>query len=175
MNKKTILAALLLGIAADAAASIRVFRTISTTSPSINKTQKKSDFKVTRKRVKPSKYKTMAGKRSARTRILYNSQGYPIFERVCACDLKLSKKIAHTKDINLHFREATKILKNKIAEGEIDPARFRPSQLQAILKGNAIIPGYAWHHHQQFGRMQLVPERIHANTPHDIGFSLWYN
>jgi RHS repeat-associated protein len=33
--------------------------------------------------------------------------------------------------------------------------------------------GYTWHHHQQYGRMQLVDSTIHHQTGHTGGFSLW--
>ena len=33
--------------------------------------------------------------------------------------------------------------------------------------------GYTWHHHQTFGRMQLVDAATHAQTGHTGGFSLW--
>ena len=33
--------------------------------------------------------------------------------------------------------------------------------------------GYTWHHHETMGRMQLVHSRIHAQTGHTGGFSLW--
>ncbi|MDR1488612.1 MAG: HNH endonuclease [Holosporales bacterium] len=35
------------------------------------------------------------------------------------------------------------------------------------------IDGYTWHHHQDVGRMQLVPEKIHADTGHFGGDALW--
>lgn len=33
--------------------------------------------------------------------------------------------------------------------------------------------GYTWHHHQDFGRMQLVESKVHSQTGHTGGFSLW--
>ncbi len=33
--------------------------------------------------------------------------------------------------------------------------------------------GYSWHHHQDYGRMQLVEHEIHRQTGHTGGFSLW--
>lgn len=48
--------------------------------------------------------------------------------------------------------------------------------MKAIRGGRANIPGYTWHHHQDIGRMQLVPRPIHtaAGTPHIGGFKMWY-
>jgi RHS repeat-associated protein len=33
--------------------------------------------------------------------------------------------------------------------------------------------GFVWHHHEDYGRMQLVPKEIHAGTPHYGGWSIW--
>ncbi len=33
--------------------------------------------------------------------------------------------------------------------------------------------GYTWHHHQNYGRMELVESSVHRRTDHDGGFSLW--
>lgn len=33
--------------------------------------------------------------------------------------------------------------------------------------------GYTWHHHQTTGRMQLVETKVHSQTGHTGGFSLW--
>ena len=41
-----------------------------------------------------------------------------------------------------------------------------PAPLKAIEKGESKIPDYTWHHHQDTGRMQLVPEKSHHDTGH---------
>ena len=33
--------------------------------------------------------------------------------------------------------------------------------------------GYTWHHHQDYGAMQLVDRATHAATGHTGGFSIW--
>jgi hypothetical protein len=33
--------------------------------------------------------------------------------------------------------------------------------------------GYTWHHHQDYGRMQLVETTVHAKTGHAGGYSIW--
>ncbi|MGY5237189.1 MULTISPECIES: HNH endonuclease [Neisseriaceae] len=45
-------------------------------------------------------------------------------------------------------------------------AAFNIEQLRAIEKGKAKIPNYTWHHHQDTGKMQLVPEWEHSKTGH---------
>jgi hypothetical protein len=37
-----------------------------------------------------------------------------------------------------------------------------------------VTEAYTWHHHQDVGRMQLVPRKIHADTGHVGGFDMWY-
>jgi hypothetical protein len=32
---------------------------------------------------------------------------------------------------------------------------------------------YTWHHHEDFSRMQLVPESLHSATGHDGGMKFW--
>jgi hypothetical protein len=39
--------------------------------------------------------------------------------------------------------------------------------------GKSKIDGLTWHHHQDPGRMQLVPEATHQKTGHIGGSSLW--
>ncbi|WP_442805718.1 HNH endonuclease [Testudinibacter sp. TR-2022] len=45
-------------------------------------------------------------------------------------------------------------------------SQFTSEQLEAIYRGEAKIPDYTWHHHQDSGRMQLIPEDIHRQTGH---------
>jgi len=51
---------------------------------------------------------------------------------------------------------------------------FDELQWKAIKSGKGKIPGYTWHHHQDTGRMQLVPTSIHKKgLPHTGGHALW--
>jgi len=43
---------------------------------------------------------------------------------------------------------------------------FSAQQLQQIEMGARKIDGYTWHHHQDNGRMQLIPEMVHKKTGH---------
>ncbi|MBY0241480.1 MAG: HNH endonuclease [Burkholderiaceae bacterium] len=38
---------------------------------------------------------------------------------------------------------------------------------------NSKIDDYTWHHHQDFGVMQLVRTDIHKLAPHTGGVSIW--
>ncbi|HEZ1083724.1 TPA: HNH endonuclease, partial [Neisseria meningitidis] len=40
------------------------------------------------------------------------------------------------------------------------------SESATAEKGESKIPDYTWHHHQDAGRMQLVPEEKHSPTGH---------
>jgi hypothetical protein len=60
------------------------------------------------------------------------------------------------------MKEATKNLREQINMGKVDSSRFNGEQLKAIQKGDAQIPDLTWHHHQDTGRMQLIPFDIHG-------------
>lgn len=187
--RKTVLAAFLLGITVTGASAMPMSAAKSFTKicPMIskfdlfNRSKLFNNIKIFKrtKKAQVSKYKHMAGKRYVKTGILYNMRGYPIFDKVAVCDLKLPTEIVRVRKENLrtrharHARYATRMLRQKIRSGKIDPSKFNNVQISAINSGLSTIPGYNWHHHQNFRRMQLVPEEYHA-TPHDGGFSLWY-
>ncbi|MBO7536854.1 MAG: HNH endonuclease [Alphaproteobacteria bacterium] len=181
--RKTILAAFLLGVTVTGASAMPMSAAKSFTKicPMIskfdlfNRTKQFNNVKIFKstKKVQVSKFRYMARKQYAKTGIFYNIRGYPIFEKVAVCDLKLPTGIAKVQNRNLHARYATRMLRKGIKSGKIDSSKFNNVQISAINLGQAKIPGYTWHHHQNFRRMQLVPEEYHA-TPHDGGFSLWY-
>jgi hypothetical protein len=181
--RKTILAAFLLGATVTGASAMPMPAAKSFTKicPMIgkfdlfNRSKLFNNVKIFKstKKVQVSKFRYMAGKQCVKTGIFYNIRGYPIFEKVAVCDLKLPSRIAKVQNRNLHSRYATRMLREGIKSGKIDSSKFNNVQISAINLGQAKIPGYTWHHHQNFRRMQLVPEEYHA-TPHDGGFSLWY-
>jgi hypothetical protein len=58
----------------------------------------------------------------------------------------------------------------------ISPNFFRIGDVNAANKiaGYTVTPkGYVWHHHQDYGRMQLVLESIHEKTAHTGGYKIW--
>ena len=61
---------------------------------------------------------------------------------------------------------ATRELRAAIARGEIPAGKFDARQLWQIQSGRAKIDKFTWHHHQDLGRMQLVPTDIHSPTGH---------
>lgn len=108
------------------------------------------------------------------TGIKFGRTGFPIFDKFAKADLRISATVAAIKNRSEHFKAATAALKRAIAENRINPRRFTKEQLKAIREGKKKIPGFTWHHHQQKGRMQLVPETIHRTTGHSGGFKVWY-
>ncbi len=58
----------------------------------------------------------------------------------------------------------------------ISPTGNRAADYNAANKAAGIDfkpKGYTWHHHQDFGRMQLIESNVHARTGHTGGFTLW--
>jgi len=84
------------------------------------------------------------------TNVPFDSKGYPDFKE--------------------HLHPATG--RNDV---QITPTGTRPGDAKAANEkvGFKETPdGYAWHHHQDHGRMQLVNEPIHRKTGHAGGFSI---
>jgi hypothetical protein len=90
--------------------------------------------------------KDLAGKRHPKTNVPFDSDGYPDFSDYSIDDVIITP----TKDRAKDFAAA-----NAAAGYTSTPA------------------GYTWHHHQDYGRMQLVEFDIHKRTGHTGGFSLW--
>ncbi len=116
----------------------------------------------------------LAGKKHPVTNVVFDKRGFPIFDDKAIYDTRLSKTIYTIKDPKYHMRACTRELREKINSGAIDKKLFNESQLNAIKKGEDKIPGYTWHHHQDFGRMQLISEELHNKTKHIGGMKLWY-
>lgn len=123
----------------------------------------------------------MAGKRHPKSGIVYNLKGFPIFDDVTVFDTRIPSSIADDLDkrkMRKHFEAATeslnkyiKNLKDMDEKGKSQynaiRSRFTPEQLNAIEKGQSKIPGFTWHHHEGFSRMQLIPtKKYHVKTGH---------
>lgn len=114
----------------------------------------------------------LAGQRHPVTGIPFDERGFPIFDHVAAFDTKIPHDLASTNSRAAHFKEATVQLKEAIRSGQINKSVFDSNQLNAIENELEKIPGFTWHHHQDFGRMQLVPQDIHGPTTHIGGFRM---
>ena len=78
------------------------------------------------------------------------------------------------KKADYHKAEATRNLWDFISKNPALSSKFDSIQMAAIQKGKPQIPGYVWHHHQDIGRMQLIPVRTHVETGHVGGMETWF-
>jgi DNase/tRNase domain of colicin-like bacteriocin len=110
----------------------------------------------------------LAGKKHLNTDVPFDVDGFPIFESTH--DVKIPKKL-NSPDIvdSYQFKHATKDLKQTLEENPILKSNFTDEQLKAIEKGNAKIPDYTWHHHQDGKTLQLVDQTLHSKTGHTGG------
>ena len=106
--------------------------------------------------------------------IVFDRRGFPIFDDIASAEVRLSS--AHVAGANYsgQMRAATRALRRMIDAGDVPASRFSVAQLRAIRGGRAQIPDLTWHHHQDVGRMQLVPRGPHAEVGHIGGFEMWY-
>lgn len=115
----------------------------------------------------------LAGKRNPKTGVVHDSKGFPIFDDVAKFDTKIPKEIAYSPDRIAHQSAATKSLREHLTKYPESQSAFTKQQVNDIMKGKPKIEGYTWHHHQDVGRMQLVPEKIHATSGHVGGANMW--
>ena len=104
-------------------------------------------------------------------RITFNERGFPIFDDHAVYDTRLrnfDRSAGRTNDM----KRATRALNDSITKGEIPETRFTSDQLNAIRSGSSVIPEYTWHHHEDVGRMQLVPRELHRLVKHVGGSSV---
>lgn len=106
------------------------------------------------------------------TGVPFNDMGYPVFSYVY--EAQLPDDIARVNDRELHYIAATQILSGAIEQGLIPRHFFNEPQLTAIIYGASKIPGYTWHHSENFGKMQLVDAYVHDRTGHAGGMFAWF-
>ncbi|MEM7776375.1 MAG: HNH endonuclease [Pseudomonadota bacterium] len=99
-------------------------------------------------------------------RIVFDSRGFPVFDDVAKFDTRLSVETFRQASYREQMKMATLDIAVRYRNGEIPSSAFSEVQWQAINAGNQKIPGYTWHHHQDTGRMQLVPTDIHSAVGH---------
>ncbi|KAB5627132.1 filamentous hemagglutinin N-terminal domain-containing protein [Pseudomonas putida] len=108
----------------------------------------------------------LAGQRHPVTGVVFDNRGFPIFDDVTAFDTRISIDAFKSASYEGQMKLATKDLLGAIQQGQVKASSFTAKQLQQISAGAKKIDGYTWHHHQDSGRMQLVPELIHKKTGH---------
>ncbi|MFC7422148.1 HNH endonuclease [Iodobacter arcticus] len=108
----------------------------------------------------------LAGQRHPITGVVFDKRGYPIFDDVSRFDTKFTtdsfKKASYTDQMKM----ASNDLWSSIQKKQVNANMFTEAQLRQIQGGASKIDGYTWHHHQDSGRMQLVPQVIHSKTGH---------
>ena len=105
-------------------------------------------------------------------RIVFDKKGFPILDDVAKVDIRISGDLS-SMNREAHMRAATRQLRTDIAAGKIDPKVFTEIELAHIKAGKEKIGKFTWHHHQETGRMQLVPTDIHQWIKHVGGNELW--
>lgn len=105
--------------------------------------------------------------------IPYDDRGFPVFDDVTKFETRVegyadfSKKSQNgDNNYKMSMQDATRNLKREIESGRIDRGQFTEKQLEDIMAERERISGFIWHHHQEAGRMQLVPKPIHDKTSH---------
>lgn len=115
----------------------------------------------------------LAGQRHPVTNIVYDQRGFPIFDDIAIFETRLARNAWIDKSSKAHMQAATRDLRTAIRNGRVSRSKFTPEQQKAIEAGEAKIPGYTWHHHQDPGRMQLIPSEYHKQSAHVGGHRLW--
>ena len=105
-------------------------------------------------------------------RVVFDRRGVPIFEPYVKVETRISGDLSKMKG-DAHMRVATRQLREDIMTGKVKRNLFTEAQLEDIARGKQKIGNYTWHHHQEIGRMQLIPEDIHDWIKHVGGNSIW--
>lgn len=105
-------------------------------------------------------------------RIVFDERGFPDFRPYMKYETTISGDLGSMPP-DAHKRAATRRLREDIKAGKVDGALFDEKQSAQIKHGLEKIKGYTWHHHQDSGRMQLVPEDVHEWARHVGGDALW--
>ncbi|MGM0903844.1 MAG: HNH endonuclease [Bacillota bacterium] len=96
---------------------------------------------------------------------------FPVFD--VGFELQLPESLYLQSDL-VHFSYANVVLYNTIKANPdlIDELGLDTGDIEELLKGNTP-DGYAWHHHEEPGKLQLVDEDYHQHNGHTGGRELW--
>jgi hypothetical protein len=94
---------------------------------------------------------------------------FPKFPNIA--EVQLPEELHQATDAK-QFKACNEDLKEQIKNNPELRAKFTPEQIEQIENGRTP-SGYTWHHHQQDGKMQLVPTDIHDKSAHTGGKALW--
>ncbi|MGY3804336.1 hemagglutinin repeat-containing protein [Pigmentibacter ruber] len=99
-------------------------------------------------------------------KIVFDKKGYPIFDDVMKVEVRIPAKEFRDLNYEKQMVASTLALKEMIENSQISKSTFTEQQLKDIFAGKPRFEGYTWHHHQDTGRMQLVPRDIHKKVAH---------
>jgi hypothetical protein len=126
---------------------------------------------------KPINY-ALRDKKHPKTKVRYNKQGYPIFDKIDTCDMRLSwyeinfDKFQSDSSIrSKHFAICSKKLYKKTLKNSALKSRFSKQQLRQLRLGKTP-ENYTWHHTPKKNTLILVDRQTHADTAHSGGFSI---
>ncbi len=118
----------------------------------------------------------LAGKEftiDANRKVVFDNKGFPIFDQYTKYETIFTDIAFKNASSASQMRMATQELWEQIQKNPQLKNKFNVEQLAAIETGKTKIPGYAWHHHQGGGRMQLVEQEIHSAVKHIGGVAMW--
>ena len=95
---------------------------------------------------------------------------FPKFDSIF--DTKLPKDM-YKMSREIQAKYCTQQLKEEIARNPELAKEFSPRQLKQIENCESKISNLTWHHNEIPGKMQLVDSKIHTDTRHTGGYSLW--
>ena len=76
------------------------------------------------------------------------------------------------------FSPYTKELPNGKKSVQIEPGGSRSTDFARADKAAGYKPGerpkdYTWHHHEDYGKMELMPTDLHNKVGHTGGYTIW--
>jgi intein/homing endonuclease len=115
--------------------------------------------------------KDLAGKRHPDSGVLFDSEGYPVFDT--EFEMHLDPK-DYLRSRGTHFNRSSKAFYNEIQRNPdlVDKLKLIPDEIEDFRVGD-VPERFTWHHHQDTGKMQLVDYNTHRLTGHDGGYSVW--
>jgi hypothetical protein len=105
-------------------------------------------------------------------RVTFDQRGFPVFDPYVKVETRISGDLGSMRG-EKHMQLATQQLKADILSGRVSRNLFNEAQLSDIMAEAERIKGFTWHHHQEIGKMQLVPRDIHEWIKHIGGNKLW--
>lgn len=111
----------------------------------------------------------MAKKTHKKTRVKFDRNGFPKFKSYYTVILPFWD---YKKSRDVHFYKANKILYKKALKSQKIRKLFTKAEIEELKNGDTP-DKYTWHHHQNYGKLQLVSRKTHSSVSHIGGYSIW--